>query len=104
MAFAAGVLVGVLIGVPWGDLFPIDREEATRIAYEQLRRADDSLKRRGVDRERLPSPTVEIDDRDGKTLLFDFKDPAQDIWIMVIVGPSGYSELSLTRISGREDD
>jgi hypothetical protein len=103
LAFAVGALVGVAIGVPWGDWFPIDQDQATHIAYEQLTRAaDDLLKYYSVDKGRLPPPTIELG-RNGKTVLYDFKDPAQDIRIVISVEPSGHSELSLTRISGRED-
>src|SRR3954462_3757249 len=83
LAFAVCAVLFDLL-VPWRG--PVDRDEATRIAYAQLARAHDSLKQRGIDTARLPPPTIQLDP-DTKTLLYEFWDSAQDVSIVVIVKP-----------------
>lgn len=65
---------------------------AKAIAYEKVAVAAPSL---NVDVSQLPPPTME---RQGDKLIYDFKDPGQNAWIVVIVHPNGSAEVSFDEI------
>ncbi len=96
--FAGGVLVGMLLGAPLADLFPIDEDEARLIAYRELRWTLERLS--DVDGDRLPRPKIEIQS-DG-TRLFMFDDRAQNISIAISVKPNGRSDAGIMRGSERD--
>jgi len=69
------------------------KDRALCVAYVQLEKALSTLP--DINKERLPAPEK---NSQGDLVIYDFKDVAQNIWIVVVVHPNGYAEVSATRI------
>lgn len=75
---------------------PMDIAKAEAIVHGKLSAVAPTL---GVDISRLPPPVVER--QDGK-LIYDFKDRAQNVWIVVIVHSNGFGEVSVDKINEKK--
>lgn len=71
---------------------PMDATKAEATVYEKLYLVAPT---KGVDVSGLPPPVVE---RQGEKLIYDFKDRTQNAWIVVIVHPDGFAEISFDEI------
>ena len=70
----------------------IDVAEATVITYEKLSVATFTKE---IDISQLPPPALE---QQGEKVILDFKDYKQNAWIVVIVHPDGFTEISFDEI------
>jgi len=91
VSFGALLVASVFLSLGCGDEV-IDKLERERIAYEKL---SEIATDKGFDATFVPQPTVEKQDGDW---IYDFRDEAQNAWIVVIVHPNGFAEVSFTKI------
>jgi len=87
------VIVAFLSACSAGQDWRVVEEDARKAMYEKVREFSQT---RQIAFENLPAPTV-TDDL-GRWI-YDFRDEQQDIWIVAIVHPDGFCEISFTRIS-----
>lgn len=75
----------------------LDIAKAKSIVFAKLTTA---MRGKNVDINKLPNPAIE---RQDSKLIFEFKDYKQDAWIVVIVHPDGFAEVSFDRIDSQAE-